>query len=161
MAAAVANTGLAHVTPATATPAIEVIVIDDNSPDGDAVASQECKVEPNDVLETDAANPAQADGDVADDDFGNTHEGVNPTQPEDNPEQLGLAVNPEGQRRYHRIAREYHDGQIHLSYGGNPYICFTREVCFSMTRDMGLERVRTGWHYLPPPRSSLVLMWTE
>ncbi len=65
---------------------------------------------------------------MAADGVGDTQEEVNPTQSEDNPtqledipEELGSAANLEGQRRSHRIVQEYHKGQIHLSYRGNPY----------------------------------------
>ncbi len=49
MAAAAANAGFANVLAARASPTIEVIVIDEDAPDGNAVAPEECKVEPNDI----------------------------------------------------------------------------------------------------------------
>ena len=42
--------------------------------------AQECKVDPNDVLASDIANPAQVYDGVANDDVGDTQEGVNPTR---------------------------------------------------------------------------------
>ena len=71
VAAAAANAGFANVPAATASLAIEVIVIDDDVPDGNAVAPQECKMEPNDVSEIKTVNPAQEEDDVADYDVGN------------------------------------------------------------------------------------------
>ncbi len=53
------------------------------------------------MLASNIANPAQADGDVADNDVGGTLEGVNSTQSEDNPAEYGSATNPEDQRRSH------------------------------------------------------------
>ncbi len=58
-------------------------------------------MDPNDVSASDIANPAQVDGDMADDNVGNTQEGVNPTQSEVNPKDFGSFANPDGQRRSH------------------------------------------------------------
>ncbi len=62
MAASASNAGFSNM---PAAPAMEIIVIDDDTPDDDAVAPQECKMEPNDVSEIKIINPAQADDDVA------------------------------------------------------------------------------------------------
>ncbi len=51
MAAAAANAGFVNVPTATAVPAMDVIVIDDDVPDGNSVTLHECKVEPNDMSE--------------------------------------------------------------------------------------------------------------
>ena len=81
-----------------------------DAPDGDAFTLQDCKLEPNDVSEIEIVNPAQADGDAAAYDVGDTQAEDNPTPLMDNPKEFGSAANPEGHRRSHRIAREYHDG---------------------------------------------------
>ncbi len=68
----------------------------------------------------------QAYGDKATNDMSDTQEENNLTQLENNPKEYGSATNPEGQRRSHWIARDYHDGQIHFSYRGNPYLLSPR-----------------------------------
>ena len=129
MTAAAVNVGFINVSTAIATPAVKIIVIDDDLPDGDVVSLQECKVDPNDVSESKIVDPDQEDAGVADNDVGNTQEGVNPTQLEDNHEDFGSAANPDGQRRSHRITRQYHNDQIHSLYCRNPSTCSAQEVC--------------------------------
>ena len=76
MEAAAANAGFTNVPAASASTAVDIIVIDDDTPDDDAVATQECKVEPSDVdiINPIPINPAPEDSDVSD------KEGVNPAE---------------------------------------------------------------------------------
>ena len=116
MAAAAANAGFTNTRATTAqTDADNIIVIDDDHPSDNAVEPQEWNVEQSDQ----PVNPAQADVHVTDDDVGDTQDGVNPEATglfaTPNPETTGLFANPDGNRRSHRIAQRYQDGQIHLS----------------------------------------------
>ena len=79
MEAVVANTGFNNVPAATASPAVKIIAIDDDSLDDDAVVAHECKVEPNNASASDIANSAQVDGDVTGNVVGDTPEGVSST----------------------------------------------------------------------------------
>ena len=53
-------------------------------------------MEPNEVSASDIANTALADGDVIGNNVGNIQVGVNQTQWDVNPADLGLVANPEG-----------------------------------------------------------------
>ena len=98
---------------------------------------------------------------MADNDVGDTREEDNPTQSDDISKEFGSAANPEGQRRSHQIAREYHYEKKLICHTGEILTFSAREVCWHMTRGIVLEKVRMGKHYLLPQRSLLVRMWTE
>ena len=99
MAAAAANAGFTPVPDVPGIPAVDIIVVDDDSPANDTVPPQECRVEPE-PEHTDASVSAVTEAD----------DGAAPAEIG-----LGSVMNTQGQRRSHRIAREYHDGQIHIN----------------------------------------------
>ena len=80
--------------------ATDVIVIDEDHDTDDIVAWQECITEiKQEPVETDVVNATL----------------------ESQPVIEGTIHNEQGQRRSARLARNYENGQVHLTYRGNPY----------------------------------------